>query len=205
LGLVVPAGRPGGASCQPCLGELCAWWGEAVGHSSGRGRRPEGFITPEILTAETILRHKQRELDGYPEDWEHCRHAWESYARSRASLDALIRGRREELFMDFAGRLKAMEYNEQLRTMNAIKRSRERSKASLLHTDPESLARYAAHYAAQCRNTQPVPEAIRAQLASCRRARRRGTRACRARCSPSRPRWWARRSPSSSRTAGRRP
>lgn len=128
---------------------------KAVGHSNRKGRLTGEFLTHELLSIEAVLRHKQLEVLALPAGSVDYRTAWEEFHRCRQHWERQLSRRREELFRSFADELQLMAPRAQFRVINAIKRSKTRSKGSVLKSDPDSLAGYATFYAGQYRNNQP--------------------------------------------------
>lgn len=134
---------------------------ETVGRSSGKGRKPADFLTPELICKEAIIESYQRDLHRTPFGSTDYINIWQRIERSKKALREEIHERRTELFRNFAEDLQGMEPCEQMRLMNSIKTTRCRTKGSLLKTDRTSLRDYGEFYSKQYSNSNPTTEGPR--------------------------------------------
>lgn len=130
---------------------------KVIGRSSGKGRRPADFLTPELIAKEAVLESFQLECLHVPFGSPEYLNATARVERSRRELNQEISSRRGELFAKFAQDLQEMQPCAQMRMMNAIKTAKGRNKGSLLRVDVESLIEYRRFYARQYENFNEAP------------------------------------------------
>lgn len=131
---------------------------QCVGRSSGKGRKPADFLTPDLIRKEAILESFHSEMQRTVFGSAEYVSAWQRYDRSRKALKDEIQSRRNGLFKKFAVDLQEMSACEQMRVVNSIKSARGRTKGTLLKTDRRSLGEYGQFYAGQYQNKNPPAE-----------------------------------------------
>lgn len=127
-----------------------------IGRSPGHGRRPAEFLNHELIMKENMLRAARIMAFNPDAPIDQRLELAADYLECKSRLDDEIKNRREELFQDFAVRLKSMDVPAQLRIIHSLKKSRSQSFANGLKADEQSMNAYGEHFRAQYRNTQPV-------------------------------------------------